>query len=101
MDKLWSLGRQFGGDQPAERVTDEIDALERAGVKPTAEPAGQSGSRKPRSEPRQVEDMNAASLCKRFEERLPPAPGARKPMHEDNRFALAGDPILGQHPVDY
>jgi hypothetical protein len=22
-------------------------------------------------------------------------------VHEDNRFALAGDPILGHHPVDY
>jgi hypothetical protein len=82
-------------------MTDEIDAVERASVEPTAEPACQPGRRKPRSEPRQVEEMNAATRCKRFDERLPPAPGAGKPVHEDNRFALAGDPILGQHSVDY
>jgi hypothetical protein len=31
--------RQLGGDQPAERVTDEIDTLEAGRVEPTAEPA--------------------------------------------------------------
>jgi hypothetical protein len=49
------LGRQLSRDQPAERMTDEIDALERGRVEPTAKPACQLGSWQPPSEPRQVE----------------------------------------------
>jgi hypothetical protein len=82
-------------------MTDEIDALERGGVEPTAEPACQLGGWKPPSEPRQGEEVNAAMLCQRLEDRLPPAPRAGKSVHEDDRLAFAGDPILGRRPVDH
>jgi hypothetical protein len=81
-------------------MTDEIDALERGGLEPTAEPARQPGGRKVASEPWQVEQVNAAMLRQRLEYRPPPAPRTGKAMHEDDRFALAGDPILGRRPVD-
>jgi hypothetical protein len=45
--------------------------------------------------------MNAATLCQRLEYRLPPLPGARKPVHEDDRFALAGDPVLDRRAVHH
>jgi hypothetical protein len=82
-------------------MTDEIDALERGGLEPTAEPACQPGGRKVASEPWQVEQVNAAMLRQRLEYRPPPAPRAGKAMHKDDRFALAGDPTLGRLPVDH
>jgi hypothetical protein len=82
-------------------MTDEIDALERRGLEPTAEPACQPGGRKVASEPWQVEQVNAAMLRQRLEYRPPPAPRTGKAMHKDDRFALAGDPTLGRLPVDH
>ena len=70
------LCSQLGRDQPAERVADEIDALELRRVEPTAEPTGQLGGGKLPSQPGQVEQVNTALLGQRFEYRLPPAPGA-------------------------
>ena len=40
-------------------------------------------------------------LRQRLEDRPPPAPRTGKPVHEDDRFALARDPIPGRHPVDH
>jgi hypothetical protein len=81
-------------------MTDEIDALERGRLEPVAKPGCQRGGGKPRSEPWQVEQVNAATLRQRLEYRPPPAPGAGEPVHKDDRFAPAGDPILGRRPVD-
>jgi hypothetical protein len=55
-------------------MTNEIDALERGSLEPTAEPACQPGGRKAVSEPWQVEQVNAAMLRQGREYRLPPAP---------------------------
>ena len=82
-------------------MTDEIDALERGRVEPTAKPARQPGGGKPPSEPRQVEQVDAPMLRQWLQDRSPPAPGTRKPVDEDERFALARDPILGRHSVDH
>jgi len=82
-------------------MPDEIDALECRRVEPTTEPARQLGSGKPCSEPRQVDQVNTAALRQRLEYRLPPAPGAGEPVHEDDRFAHAGNPILDRRPVDH
>jgi hypothetical protein len=81
-------------------MTDEIDALERGRLEPVAKPACQRGGGKARSEPWQVEQVNAATLRQRLEYRPPPAPGAGEPVYKDDRFASAGDPILGRRPVD-
>lgn len=70
------LRSQLSRDQPAERMTDEIHALELGRLEPTAEPTGQLGGRKSPSEPGQVEHVNTATLGQGFEYRLPPAPGA-------------------------
>ena len=81
-------------------MSDEIDALECGRVEPAAEPACQLAGGKSCSEPRQIEHVNAVMLRQRLEYRLPPAPGAGEPVYEDDRFALAGDPILDRRPVD-
>ena len=81
-------------------MPDEIDPLEFGSVEPTPEPARELVGGKPCSEPRQIEHVNAVMLRQRLEHRLPPAPGAGEPMHEDDWFALAGDPILDRRPVD-
>ncbi len=70
------LRSQLGRDQPAERVADEIDALELGRLEPTAEPIRQLGGRKSPTQPGQVEQVNTAPLGQRLEYRLPPAPGA-------------------------
>jgi hypothetical protein len=57
-------------------MTDEIDALELGRFEPTPEPTCQLGSGKSPAQPGQVEHVNAATLRKRLEYRLPPAPGA-------------------------
>jgi hypothetical protein len=82
-------------------MTDEIDALERDRVEPTAKPACQLCGGKPPSEPWQVEQVNAAMLCQRLDDQPPPAPRAGQAVYKDDRFALAGDPILGRRPVDH
>ena len=70
------LRSQLGRDQPAERVADEIHALELSCLEPTAEPTGQLTGGKPTSQPRQVEQVNTSPLGQSLEYRLPPAPGA-------------------------
>ena len=70
------LRSQLGRNQPAERVADEIHALELGRVEPTAEPTCQLGGGKSPSQPGQVEQVNTAPLGQRLEYRLPPAPGA-------------------------
>jgi hypothetical protein len=70
------LRSQLGRNEPAERMADEIHALEPRGLEPTAEPTGQLTSAKPRSQPRQVEHVNTVTLGQGLENRLPPAPGA-------------------------
>jgi hypothetical protein len=40
------LSSQLGGNQPAERMADEIDAFELCRLEPTAEPTGQLGGGK-------------------------------------------------------
>jgi hypothetical protein len=45
--------------------------------------------------------VNAATLGKRLEQRLPPAPGAREPVDKNERLAGTDDPILGSRPVDH
>lgn len=82
-------------------MTDEIDALERGRVEPTAKPARQPGGWKPPSEPRQVEQVDAPMLRQRLEDRPPPAPRTGQPVHKDDRIALARDPIIGRHSVDH
>jgi len=70
------LPSQLGRDQPAERVADEIHALELGCLEPTTEPTGQLTCAKPCSQPRQVEHVNTVTLGQGLENRLPPAPGA-------------------------
>jgi hypothetical protein len=70
------LRSQLGRDEPAERVADEIHALELSSFEPTAEPTGQLTGGKPPSQPRQVEQVNTVALGQGLEDRLPPAPGA-------------------------
>ena len=70
------LRGQLGRNQPAERMADEIHALELGCLEPPAEPTGQLICAKPRSQPRQVEHMNTVTLGQGLENRLPPAPGA-------------------------
>ena len=70
------LRGQLGRDQPAERMADEIHALELGRLEPTAEPTGQLGGGKSPSQPGQVEQVNTAPLGQGLEYRLPPAPGA-------------------------
>ena len=82
-------------------MPDEIDPLEFGSVEPTPEPARELVGGKPCSEPRQIEHVNAVMLRQRLEHRLPPAPGAGEPVYENDRFALAGDPILDRSPVDH
>ena len=81
-------------------MSDQIDALECGRVEPASEPACQLVCRKPDSEPRQIEQVNAVTLCERLEHGLPPAPGAGKPVHEDDRFALAGYSIRDRRSLD-
>src|SRR2546423_1189054 len=82
-------------------MPDEVDALDSRRVEPAAEPACQLVGGKPYSKPRQIEQVNTAMLRQGLEDRLPPPPGAREPMHEDDRFAPAGDPIFARCPVDH
>jgi hypothetical protein len=82
-------------------MPDEIDALECGGVEPTTEPACQLVGGKPCSEPRQIEQVNPATLRERLEYRLPPTPGTGEPVDEDDRLTLAGDAILVRRPVDH
>jgi hypothetical protein len=70
------LRSQLGRDQPAERVADEIHALELGRLEPTAEPTRQLGGGKSPSQPGQVEQVNTSPLGQSLEYRLPPAPGA-------------------------
>ena len=70
------LRSQLGRDQPAERVADEIHAIELGRLEPTAEPTRQLGGGKSPSQPGQVEQVNTSPLRQRLEYRLPPAPGA-------------------------
>src|SRR5438067_10728500 len=81
-------------------MSDQIDALERGDVEPAAEPACQLLRGYPYSEPRQVDQVHTVTLRQGLEYRLPPAPRAGKAVHEDNRLALAGDPIHDRRPVD-
>jgi hypothetical protein len=67
---------QLCRDQPAERMADEIHALEIGRLEPTTEPTGQLGGGKSPSQPGQVEHVNTATLGQALEDRLPPAPGA-------------------------
>ncbi len=97
---LWLLGCELGRDQPTERMTDEVDASESCRVEPAAEPACESGGGKPSPESWQVDQMYSAPLCQPPEHRLPPAPGAGQPVHEDERLAGAGHAILDRRPVD-
>jgi hypothetical protein len=70
------LRSQLGRDQATERVADEIHALELGCLEPTAKPTRQLGGAKSPSQPRQVEQVNTATLGQGLEDRLPPAPGA-------------------------
>ena len=70
------LRSQLGRDQAAERVADEIHALELGFLEPTAEPTRQLGGGKSPTQPGQVEQVNTSPLRQRLEHRLPPAPGA-------------------------
>jgi hypothetical protein len=70
------LGSKLGRDQPAERMADEIHALEIGRLEPTAEPTGQLSGGKSPSQPGQVDQVNTAPLGQGREYRLPPAPGA-------------------------
>lgn len=81
-------------------MPDQIDGLDCGGVEPAAEPACQLVCWKTCSEPREVDQVNTVTLRQRLEYRLPPAPRAGKPVYEDNRLALAGDPIHDRSPVD-
>jgi hypothetical protein len=81
-------------------MSDQIDVLECGRVEPASEPPCQLVRRKPDSEPRQIEQVNAVTLRERLEHRLPPAPGAGKPVHEDNRFTLAGYSIRDRRSLD-
>jgi hypothetical protein len=70
------LRSQLSRDQPAERMTDEVHALELGRFEPTAEPTGQLRGGKSSSEPGQVEQVNTVMLGQGLEYGLPPAPGA-------------------------
>ena len=70
------LRSQLGRDQPAERVADEIHALELGRLEPTAEPTRQLGAGKSPTQPGQVEQVKTSPLRQRLEYRFPPAPGA-------------------------
>ena len=75
VDTVRLLRSQLGRDQPAERVADEIHALELGCLEPTAEPTRQLGGGKLPPQPRQVDQVNTAPLGQGLEDRLPPAPG--------------------------
>jgi hypothetical protein len=62
VDTVRLLRGQLSRDQPAQRMTDEIHALELGRVEPTAEPTGQLGGGKSPSHPGQVEHVNTATL---------------------------------------
>jgi len=70
------LRSQLGRDQPAERVADEIHALELGRREPTTEPTCQLGGGKSPSQPGQVEQVNTSPLRQSLDYRVPPAPGA-------------------------
>jgi hypothetical protein len=76
VDTVRLLRSQLGRDQPAERVADEIHALELCRLEPTAEPTRELGGGKSPPQPGQVDQVNTSPLRQRLEYRLPPAPGA-------------------------
>lgn len=82
-------------------MPDEIDALERGGLEPTTEPAGQAGGWKPASHPWQVKYVHSATFRQRLDHRPPPAPGACQPVHQNDRLTFAGDPTFGRCSVDH
>jgi hypothetical protein len=82
-------------------MPDQVGALDCRRVEPAAKPACQLIGRKPHSKLRQIEHVNAAMLRERLDDRLPPTPGAREAVHENDRLASAGDAILARLPVDH
>ena len=82
-------------------MTDEIDALECGRIEPKGQASLPALWREAAVRAVKVEQVNAATLRHRFEDRTPPAPRAGQPVYKDDRFALACDPIRGRRPVDH
>jgi hypothetical protein len=72
VDTVRLLRSQLGRDQAAERVADELHALELGRLEPSRE----LGGGKSPTQPGQVDQVNTSPLRQRLEYRLPPAPGA-------------------------
>jgi hypothetical protein len=77
-----------------------VHPFQRGRVEPAAQPRAQLGSLHDAVEPRQVDDIYAAALGQRLEQRRPPAPGPREAVHEDERLSGSGHSVSNRPAVD-
>jgi hypothetical protein len=98
--KLRLVGRELGGDEPAQRVTDQIDVPKAHGREPAAEPRRELGGAQLRSQPREVEHVDESPSSDPQTYLRPPAPGTGKTMHEHHRRARPRDPVPDALSVD-
>ena len=73
--------RDLGRDQPAERVPEHVHAAEPCGVEKATEPRSELAGAQP-SEPRQLDEAEAAALGQPRGDFRPPAPRTREPVHD-------------------
>ena len=92
---------EVGDDEPAERVTGEVDSLERGRIEPPPEPCASAPSRRrvARVSADRRGDTRRRSPSDRSSRR-PPAPGTGEAVHEHQRWAGTGDPVPDRPTVD-
>ena len=91
--------RQLCRDQPAERVSDEVDRPEPGRVEEAPEPGGElAGAEAP--EPGQLDEMEAVMRGEPFGEHRPPAPRAGEPVHDDDVRPCSRDAVACRPPVE-
>jgi hypothetical protein len=91
--------RQLRRDQAAKRVADEVDRSELDRVEETAEPGSELAGAEAR-ETRQLDEVKPVMLGEPLGEHRPPAPGAGKPVHDDDVRSCSRDAVACRPPVE-
>jgi hypothetical protein len=91
--------RAFGGNEPAERMPDEVHGSEACRVQEPIEPLRELPGPHA-AEPGKLDEMESVAACEQVDELRPPAPRAGESVHDSDVDAASRDPVREPPSVD-
>jgi hypothetical protein len=95
-----SLRREFGCNEPAERVSGDVGLFQTGGNEPAGQPRAQFRSRNDVTESWKIDDVHRPASRQRLKHRRPPSPGPCEPVHQHESPSGAGHAVSNRATVD-